>query len=156
MFQLDALVIITEYLQNVICFCAFHNCRSDFGKMVVKEYLSFFEFEKLSLLESLRQFLLCFSLTGESQERERIMIHFSDRYFECNPDAFTSVGELEGGRKGEREGEGRRKREREGEEREREGEGEREREREREREGREGEGERERGKGREGERERDR
>ena len=71
--------------------------------MVVKEYLRFFEFEKLSLLESLRQFLSCFSLTGESQERERIMVHFSDRYFECNPQVFKSVGELE--REREREGE---------------------------------------------------
>jgi PH/SEC7 domain-containing protein len=62
--------------------------------MVGKEYLRFFEFEKLSLVESLRQFLLCFSLTGESQERERIMVHFSDRYFECNPQVFASVGEL--------------------------------------------------------------
>ena len=66
--------------------------------MVVKEYLRFFEFEKLSLVESLRQFLSYFSLTGESQERERVMVHFSDRYFECNPDVFASVGELEGGR----------------------------------------------------------
>ena len=70
------------------------NFRSDFGKMVVKEYLRFFEFDKLGLVESLRQFLLYFSLTGESQERERIMVHFSDRYFECNPGVFASVGEL--------------------------------------------------------------
>ena len=62
--------------------------------MVVKEYLRFFEFEKLSLIESLRQFLSYFSLVGESQERERIMDHFSDRYFECNPGIFASVGEL--------------------------------------------------------------
>ena len=98
--------------------------------MVVKEYLRFFEFDKMGLVESLRQFLSCFSLTGESQERERVMVHFSDRYFECNPDVFASVGELEmeGGR---REG-SRRVRQREGGWKERE-EGERERERARER-----------------------
>ena len=114
-------------------FYAICNCRSDFGKMVVKEYLRFFEFEKLSLVESLRQFLSYFSLTGESQERERIMVHFSDRYFECNPQVFTSVGELEteGDRGGGRES---------GEEGEREGGGER---------GREGEWGRERERGRE-------
>ena len=67
--------------------------RSDFGKMVAKEYLRFFEFEKMSLVESLRQFLSCFSLTGESQERERVIVHFSDRYHECNPDVYHSVGE---------------------------------------------------------------
>ena len=71
--------------------CLFH--RSDFGKMVAREYLRFFEFDKMSLVESLRQFLSCFSLTGESQERERIMVHFSDRYHECNPDVFHNVGE---------------------------------------------------------------
>ena len=71
---------------------------------MVKEYLRFFEFEKQGLVDSLRQFLSCFSLTGESQERERIMVHFSDRYFECNPEVFPSVGELEGGeRERERE-----------------------------------------------------
>ena len=107
---------ICIYIQcSITCpgFCDFCNCRSDFGKMVVKEYLRFFEFEELGLVDSLRQFLSCFSLTGESQERERVMVHFSDRYFECNPGVFANVGELkrERGRVRERE----REREREGE-----------------------------------------
>ena len=29
---------------------------------------------------------------GESQERERVMVYFSERYFECNPDTFPSPG----------------------------------------------------------------
>ncbi len=59
---------------------------------MAKEYLTFFEFEGLSLDESLRQFLSYFLLTGESQERERVMVHFSDRYFSANPDVFPSSG----------------------------------------------------------------
>ena len=66
--------------------------RSDFGKMVAREYLNFYEFEGEDLVECLRQFLASFSLTGETQERERVMIHFSQRYFECNPYSFPSYG----------------------------------------------------------------
>ena len=69
-----------------------HPHSSDFGQTVAKEYLRFFEFERTSLENCLRQFLSSFSLTGESQERERIIVHFSDRYFECNPDTFPTSG----------------------------------------------------------------
>lgn len=70
----------------------FRRHRSEFGLIVAKEYLKFFEFEGLSLDESLRQFLSSFMLTGESQERERVMVHFSDRYFSANPDVFPNSG----------------------------------------------------------------
>ncbi len=71
-----------------------HVCsiRTEFGQNVAREYLKFFEFERMSLDEGLRQFLSCFMLTGESQERERIMAHFSDRYFMANPDLFPNAG----------------------------------------------------------------
>ena len=68
--------------------------RSEFGQTVAKEYLKFFEFDGLSLDDSLRQFLSSFLLTGESQERERIVVHFSERYFNANPDAFPSSGRV--------------------------------------------------------------
>ena len=62
--------------------------------MVAKEYLSLFEFEKISLVEALRMFLASFTLTGETQERERVIEHFSQRYLECNPDdVYKSFGE---------------------------------------------------------------
>jgi PH/SEC7 domain-containing protein len=70
--------------------------RSEFGQSLAKEYLSFFEFQGNSLEESLRQFLSCFSLTGESQERERVIVHFSERYHECNPQAYRSSDEVHG------------------------------------------------------------
>ena len=68
--------------------------RSEFGETVAKEYLKFFEFEGMALDEAVRHFLSFFSLTGESQQRERVMAHFSDRFLHCNPDhkVYTSIG----------------------------------------------------------------
>ena len=63
---------------------------------MAKEYLKFFEFQGLSLEDCLRQFLSCFSLTGESQERERVMVYFSEHYHECNPHAYRSSDEVHG------------------------------------------------------------
>ncbi|GCC47443.1 hypothetical protein chiPu_0031605 [Chiloscyllium punctatum] len=40
-----------------------------------------------------RKFLTAFVLTGETQERERVLDHFSGRFQRCNPDAFHSRGE---------------------------------------------------------------
>ena len=80
---------------NIIIF-PFSCSRSDHGKTVASEYLKFFEFQDQSLVESLRQFLTHFSLTGESQERERVMVHFSDRYHECNPTEYESVDTVHG------------------------------------------------------------
>lgn len=41
---------------------------------------------------ALRKFLAQFSLTGETQERERVLVHFSKRFLDCNPGAFNSQG----------------------------------------------------------------
>lgn len=45
-----------------------------------------------------RSFLQALVLTGETQERERILGHFSRRYHRCNPGAFPSPGETLRGR----------------------------------------------------------
>lgn len=65
---------------------------NDFSKAVAEEYLKYFNFEKKSLDESLRIFLRQFSLSGETQERERVLVHFSKRYLDCNPGSFNSPG----------------------------------------------------------------
>lgn len=39
-----------------------------------------------------RTFLIEFALTGETQERERILAHFSRRYLQCNPSLKLSEG----------------------------------------------------------------
>ncbi|TSS11551.1 PH and SEC7 domain-containing protein 3 [Bagarius yarrelli] len=52
---------------------------NDFSKMVAEEYLTFFDFTGKTLDQSLRSFLKAFALMGETQERERVLIHFSNR-----------------------------------------------------------------------------
>jgi PH and SEC7 domain-containing protein len=47
--------------------------------------LKYFEFDKLALDVALRMFLKQFSLSGETQERERVLVHFSKRFLDCNP-----------------------------------------------------------------------
>jgi hypothetical protein len=69
---------------------------TEFGHIVAREYLSLFDFTGLGLCEALRQFLAYFSLTGDSQERERVMQHFSQRYHQCNPHTLPSVDAVHG------------------------------------------------------------
>ncbi|XP_008825079.3 PH and SEC7 domain-containing protein 3 [Nannospalax galili] len=63
---------------------------NEFSKLVAEEYLKFFDFTGMTLDQSLRYFFKAFSLVGETQERERVLIHFSNRYFYCNPDMIAS------------------------------------------------------------------
>uniref|UniRef100_A0A8C2TK19 Pleckstrin and Sec7 domain containing 2 n=1 Tax=Coturnix japonica TaxID=93934 RepID=A0A8C2TK19_COTJA len=63
---------------------------NEFSKLVAEEYLSFFDFAGLTLDKALRTFLKAFPLMGETQERERVLIHFSRRYCQCNPEESTS------------------------------------------------------------------
>ncbi|XP_048877235.1 PH and SEC7 domain-containing protein 3 isoform X2 [Brienomyrus brachyistius] len=63
---------------------------NEFSKMVAEEYLTFFEFTGMTLDQSLRSFLKAFALMGETQERERVLIHFSNRYYQCNPTTISS------------------------------------------------------------------
>ncbi|KAM9837880.1 uncharacterized protein ACBR49_018503 [Aulostomus maculatus] len=63
---------------------------NDFSRMVAEEYLSFFDFSGLALDQALRIFLRRFALMGETQERERVLSHFSSRYFHCNPNVILS------------------------------------------------------------------
>lgn len=63
-----------------------------YGKLVALEYLKFFDFHNESITESLQKFLKAFHLSGETQERERILIPFSKRYQECNNPDYGSEG----------------------------------------------------------------
>ena len=65
---------------------------NDFNRAVADEYLKYFSFETKTLDQSLREFLQQFSLSGETQERERVLVHFSKRYLDCNPGTFNSQG----------------------------------------------------------------
>ncbi|XP_043530238.1 PH and SEC7 domain-containing protein 3-like isoform X2 [Chiloscyllium plagiosum] len=63
---------------------------NDFSKLVAEEYLRFFDFTGMTLDQSLRFFLKAFALMGETQERERVLIHFSERYYQCNMGTIPS------------------------------------------------------------------
>ncbi|VDO05857.1 unnamed protein product [Rodentolepis nana] len=65
---------------------------NDFSQLVGEEFASFFDFTDQSIDAALRHFMTKFALTGESQERERILFHFSRRYVACNPSVFVSDG----------------------------------------------------------------
>jgi PH/SEC7 domain-containing protein len=60
--------------------------------VVAEEYLKYFTFEGDTLDVALRKFLKQFSLTGETQERERVLVHFSKHFLDCNPGTFNSQG----------------------------------------------------------------
>ncbi|KAM8924366.1 PH and SEC7 domain-containing protein 1 isoform 2-T2 [Pelodytes ibericus] len=63
---------------------------NEFSKMVAEEYLKFFVFTGMSLDQALRMFLKELALMGETQERERILAHFSQRYHQCNINNISS------------------------------------------------------------------
>uniref|UniRef100_A0A7N6BHI5 Pleckstrin and Sec7 domain containing a n=1 Tax=Anabas testudineus TaxID=64144 RepID=A0A7N6BHI5_ANATE len=63
---------------------------NEFSQMVAEEYLSNFNFTGLTIDQALRTLLTQFALMGETQERERVLIHFSRRYRQCNPESLTT------------------------------------------------------------------
>ncbi|XP_065157162.1 PH and SEC7 domain-containing protein isoform X2 [Atheta coriaria] len=63
---------------------------NEFSRAVADEYLRNFNFDQDTLDIALRKFLKQFSLTGETQERERVLVHFSKRFLDCNPGSFNS------------------------------------------------------------------
>ncbi|VDD88070.1 unnamed protein product, partial [Enterobius vermicularis] len=67
---------------------------NDFGRMVSEEYCGLFNFSGIRLDAAIREFLSRFCLIGESQERTRIIEHFGNRYFQCNPTLFSSPGQV--------------------------------------------------------------
>ncbi|CAK6969795.1 uncharacterized protein psda isoform X1, partial [Scomber scombrus] len=63
---------------------------NEFSQLVAEEYLSNFNFSSLTIDQALRKFLGQFALMGETQERERILAHFSRRYMQSNPESETT------------------------------------------------------------------
>ncbi|KAJ0178939.1 hypothetical protein K1T71_005714 [Dendrolimus kikuchii] len=63
---------------------------NEFSRAVAEEYVKHFDFAGVTLDAALRTFLARFALSGETQERERVLVHFSRRYLECNPGSFNS------------------------------------------------------------------
>uniref|UniRef100_A0A915PYP6 Uncharacterized protein n=1 Tax=Setaria digitata TaxID=48799 RepID=A0A915PYP6_9BILA len=67
---------------------------NEYGISVAEEYCALFNFSGIRLDAALRDFLSRFCLTGETQERTRIIEHFARRYHECNPTLFKSVDQV--------------------------------------------------------------
>ncbi|XP_032425892.1 PH and SEC7 domain-containing protein 4 [Xiphophorus hellerii] len=65
---------------------------NDFSHAVGEEYLKFFDFSGQTLDHALRSFLKVVVLIGETQERERVLQHFCNRFHKCNPDSYSSPG----------------------------------------------------------------
>lgn len=61
---------------------------------MAEEYLKFFDFKGDTLDVALRKFLKQFSLIGETQERERVLAHFSRHYLQSNPGSYNSEGKV--------------------------------------------------------------
>uniref|UniRef100_A0A0R3RV68 SEC7 domain-containing protein n=1 Tax=Elaeophora elaphi TaxID=1147741 RepID=A0A0R3RV68_9BILA len=68
--------------------------KNEFGISVAEEYCALFNFSGIRLDAALRDFLSRFCLTGETQERTRIIEHFAKRYYECNPTLFRSADQV--------------------------------------------------------------
>ncbi|KAM4039609.1 PH and SEC7 domain-containing protein 1-like isoform 1-T3 [Anomaloglossus baeobatrachus] len=83
LFQLDGFERsqVAPYLQK----------NNDFSALVAEEYLALFDFTGNSLDAALRSLLQELVLTGETQERERVLYHFSKRFHNCNPKDFRSA-----------------------------------------------------------------
>ena len=62
--------------------------------MVAREYLKLFDFSNMSIVVALREFIKHVLLIGETQERERILIPFSERYYETNKPDYGSSGNI--------------------------------------------------------------
>lgn len=66
------------------------NKNNEFSRTVAEEYLSLFDFSGLTLDQALRLFLRRLALVGETQERERLLTHFSHRFAQCNPQCLNT------------------------------------------------------------------
>ncbi|CAD5123811.1 DgyrCDS12121 [Dimorphilus gyrociliatus] len=64
--------------------------KNEFSQLVGDEFLKYFSFEGYSLDKALREFLSHIVLTGETCERERVLVHFAQRFVLLNPGCFNS------------------------------------------------------------------
>ncbi|GAB2271567.1 Brefeldin A-inhibited guanine nucleotide-exchange protein 2 [Dionaea muscipula] len=65
--------------------------REELSLKVMHSYVDSFDFQGMELDEAVRAFLQGFRLPGEAQKIDRIMEKFAERYWKCNPKAFSSA-----------------------------------------------------------------
>lgn len=66
-----------------------------FSQTVAEEYLKLFDFRSMKLDSALRKFLSKLQLQGETQERERLLSQFSQRFYDCNKEKFPSADHVQ-------------------------------------------------------------
>ncbi|KAI1726395.1 pleckstrin homology domain-containing protein [Ditylenchus destructor] len=66
----------------------------EFSQRVAADLMAYFNFSGKRLDAALREFLDHVCLSGESSDRARLLMVFSNRYQECNPALFSSVDEI--------------------------------------------------------------
>ncbi|XP_042643304.1 PH and SEC7 domain-containing protein 1 isoform X3 [Tyto alba] len=69
-----------------------HKADLEAAKRLAKRLYNLDGFKKADVARHLgkKSFLKELALMGETQERERVLAHFSQRYYECNPNAISS------------------------------------------------------------------
>ena len=89
-------LVINERFVSVIQDAAISrvHCRNSFSQLVGEEFLKYFDFTGEPLDVGLRRFLRHLTVTGDSQECDRLLGHFSHRYHQCNPTTHQSEGQL--------------------------------------------------------------
>lgn len=65
--------------------------REEMSLKVMHAYVDSFDFQGMELDKAVRVFLQGFRLPGEAQKIDRIMEKFAERYWKCNPKAFSSA-----------------------------------------------------------------
>ncbi|MCH90840.1 brefeldin A-inhibited guanine nucleotide-exchange protein 2-like [Trifolium medium] len=65
--------------------------REELSLKVMHAYVDSFNFQGMEFDEAIRVFLQGFRLPGEAQKIDRIMEKFAERYWKCNPKAFSSA-----------------------------------------------------------------
>ncbi|RDD37179.1 PH and SEC7 domain-containing protein 2 [Trichoplax sp. H2] len=70
------------------------NGKSEYARKLGSAYLGLYNFKGERIDNSLRSLLKRMTITGETQDRERVLQHFSRRYYEDNPTVFDSEDQV--------------------------------------------------------------
>ncbi|CAJ0571508.1 unnamed protein product, partial [Mesorhabditis spiculigera] len=68
--------------------------QNDFARVVTEYYFNLLQFQGKRIDAAIREFMSRVELIGETAQRERLLQHFSERYYECNPSLFKSTDDV--------------------------------------------------------------
>jgi PH and SEC7 domain-containing protein len=67
-------------------FVDYCRCRSRINQVSLRYYIDYFDFSNMRLDHAFRRLCAKLFLKAETQQVDRILVEFSRRYHECNPD----------------------------------------------------------------------